>query len=141
MHGSDQLLRSGPLEQKARGAGTQRTENVVVLLKGRQDQDPGFGCCIEQETGRRDAVEIGHAYIHQDDVWDPPLLLADEPTGNLDSTTADAVLALFGELNAEGRTIVVVTHERNIRSIVDREVTLKDGRIITDKTASAPVLA
>ncbi|MBA3798982.1 MAG: ABC transporter ATP-binding protein [Actinomycetota bacterium] len=70
---------------------------------------------------------------------DPPILLADEPTGNLDSTTADAVLELFAELNAEGRTIVVVTHERDIRSIVGREVTLMDGRIVTDETASAGV--
>jgi putative ABC transport system ATP-binding protein len=68
---------------------------------------------------------------------DPPILLADEPTGNLDSSTADAVLALFAELNAEGRTIVVVTHERDIRSIVGREVTLVDGRIVSDQIASA----
>ncbi|MGH3837120.1 MAG: ABC transporter ATP-binding protein [Pseudonocardiaceae bacterium] len=68
---------------------------------------------------------------------DPPLLLADEPTGNLDSTTADAVLELFADLNAEGRTIVVVTHERDIRSIVGREVTLMDGRIVTDGNVSA----
>ncbi|MEU4332811.1 ABC transporter ATP-binding protein [Nonomuraea dietziae] len=61
---------------------------------------------------------------------DPPLLLADEPTGNLDSGTADAVLKLFADLNTEGRTIVVVTHERDIRSIVGREITLVDGRIV-----------
>jgi putative ABC transport system ATP-binding protein len=61
---------------------------------------------------------------------DPPLLLADEPTGNLDSHTADAVLELFADLNAGGQTIVVVTHERDIRSIVRREVVLRDGRII-----------
>jgi putative ABC transport system ATP-binding protein len=70
---------------------------------------------------------------------DPPLLLADEPTGNLDSHTADAVLELFADLNTEGRTIVVVTHERDIRSIVGREVTLVDGRIVTDETAPAAV--
>ncbi len=64
---------------------------------------------------------------------DPPILLADEPTGNLDSTTADAVLKLFADLNTEGRTIVVVTHERDIRSIVGREVTLMDGRVVTDE--------
>jgi putative ABC transport system ATP-binding protein len=68
---------------------------------------------------------------------DPPLLLADEPTGNLDSTTAEAVLELFADLNADGRTIVVVTHEREIRSIVGREVTLIDGHIVTDEHASA----
>ena len=68
---------------------------------------------------------------------DPPLVLADEPTGNLDSTTAEAVLKLFADLNTEGRTIVVVTHERDIRSIVGREVTLVDGRVVTDESASA----
>jgi putative ABC transport system ATP-binding protein len=64
---------------------------------------------------------------------DPPLLLADEPTGNLDSVTADAVLALFADLNAEGRTIVVITHERDIRTIAGRQVTLQDGRVVDDE--------
>jgi putative ABC transport system ATP-binding protein len=72
---------------------------------------------------------------------DPPLLLADEPTGNLDSTTAEAVLELFAGLNAGGQTIVVVTHERDIRSIVGREVTLGDGRIVADETERARVPA
>ncbi len=70
---------------------------------------------------------------------DPPLLLADEPTGNLDSATSDAVLDLFADLNAEGRTIVVVTHERDIRSTVGREITLVDGRIVADETRTAGV--
>jgi putative ABC transport system ATP-binding protein len=64
---------------------------------------------------------------------DPPLLLADEPTGNLDSATADAVLELFAELNADGQTIVVVTHERDIRSVAGRQVTLQDGRVLSDE--------
>jgi putative ABC transport system ATP-binding protein len=72
---------------------------------------------------------------------DPPLILADEPTGNLDSHTADAVLELFGELNAEGRTIVVVTHERDIRSIVGREIALRDGRVVADDRPTTEVKA
>jgi putative ABC transport system ATP-binding protein len=72
---------------------------------------------------------------------DPPILLADEPTGNLDSTTADAVLSLFADLNADGQTIVVVTHERDIRSIVGREVTLQDGRVVADEKDRARVPA
>ena len=64
---------------------------------------------------------------------DPPLLLADEPTGNLDSATAQAVLALFADLHRDGQTIVVVTHEREIRSIASREVTLVDGRVVDDE--------
>lgn len=69
---------------------------------------------------------------------DPPLLLADEPTGNLDSSTADAVLKLFADLNADGRTIVVVTHESDIRSVAKRQVTLQDGRIVDDEKITAP---
>jgi putative ABC transport system ATP-binding protein len=72
---------------------------------------------------------------------DPPLLLADEPTGNLDSATAEAVLALLAGLHAEGRTIVVVTHERDIRSIVGREVTLVDGRVVGDERTPQGVSA
>ena len=70
---------------------------------------------------------------------DPPILLADEPTGNLDSATADAVLELFADLNTDGQTIVVVTHERDIRSIAGREVTLMDGRVVTDESSPAGV--
>jgi putative ABC transport system ATP-binding protein len=70
---------------------------------------------------------------------DPPILLADEPTGNLDSATADAVLKLFADLNADGQTIVVVTHERDIRSVAGREVTLVDGRIVSDEGRRAGV--
>jgi putative ABC transport system ATP-binding protein len=66
---------------------------------------------------------------------DPPILLADEPTGNLDSTTAAAVLKLFAELNADGQTIVVVTHERDVRAIAGRQVTLVDGRVVADERA------
>ena len=64
---------------------------------------------------------------------DPPILLADEPTGNLDSATAEAVLKLFADLNADGQTILVVTHERDIRAIAGRQVTLRDGRIVADE--------
>jgi putative ABC transport system ATP-binding protein len=72
---------------------------------------------------------------------DPPLLLADEPTGNLDSTTAAAVLEVFADLNADGRTIVVVTHERDVGSVVSRQVTLMDGRVVADEHTAAGLLA
>jgi putative ABC transport system ATP-binding protein len=63
---------------------------------------------------------------------DPPILMADEPTGNLDETTRTSVLELFAKLNAEGRTIIVVTHERDISHYTDRQVTLIDGRLAND---------
>jgi putative ABC transport system ATP-binding protein len=62
---------------------------------------------------------------------DPPILLADEPTGNLDSHTADAVLQLFADLAAEGRTVVMVTHERDIDQIVTQSITLADGALVS----------
>lgn len=63
---------------------------------------------------------------------DPPILLADEPTGNLDEHTRTSVLELFDNLNAEGRTVVVVTHERDIIRYADRQVTLIDGHVADD---------
>jgi putative ABC transport system ATP-binding protein len=85
--------------------------------------------------GQQQRAAIARALANE-----PPLLLADEPTGNLDSATAAAVLDLFAELNADGRTIVVVTHERDIRSIVGREITLVDGRVVSDQDATAGAL-
>ena len=63
---------------------------------------------------------------------DPPILMADEPTGNLDEATRTSVLDLFAKLNRDGRTIVMVTHERDISGYADRQVTLVDGRIAND---------
>jgi putative ABC transport system ATP-binding protein len=84
--------------------------------------------------GQQQRAAIARALANE-----PPILLADEPTGNLDSATADAVLRLFADLNADGQTIVVVTHERDIRSIASREVTLMDGRVIADQSAATGV--
>lgn len=67
---------------------------------------------------------------------DPPLLVADEPTGNLDSRTSDAILTLFSQLAAQGTTVVIVTHERDIERIVDRTIVLADGSVESD-TAGA----
>jgi len=68
---------------------------------------------------------------------DPPILLADEPTGNLDEHTRTSVLELFANLNADGRTIIVVTHERDISRYASRQVTLVDGRVADDARAEA----
>ena len=68
---------------------------------------------------------------------DPPLLLADEPTGNLDSATSDRVLEIFAELAGAGRTVVMVTHERDVSRYATRQVTLLDGQVVQDR----PVIA
>jgi putative ABC transport system ATP-binding protein len=75
--------------------------------------------------GQQQRVAIARALAN-----DPPLILADEPTGNLDSETGAAVLALFGELAASGKTVLIVTHERDGLSGADRVVTLVDGSLI-----------
>jgi putative ABC transport system ATP-binding protein len=61
---------------------------------------------------------------------DPPLIVADEPTGNLDSATADAVLALLAALAQRGKNVLMVTHERDVSRIADRVITLADGRLV-----------
>ncbi len=63
---------------------------------------------------------------------DPPLLLADEPTGNLDSQTSEAVMRLFADLAAEGKTVVMVTHERDLSRYFTRTVMLSDGKIVSN---------
>lgn len=68
---------------------------------------------------------------------DPPVLLGDEPTGNLDSSTGESVLKLFAELHGDGRTVVLVTHERDVRDYASRQITLADGRIVADEMEAA----
>jgi putative ABC transport system ATP-binding protein len=74
--------------------------------------------------GQQQRVAIARALAN-----DPPVILADEPTGNLDSVTGAEVFRLFGELSAAGKTLVVVTHERDALPAVSRTVMLTDGRV------------
>ena len=72
---------------------------------------------------------------------DPMVLLADEPTGNLDSHTAAAMLELLGGLVRDGQTIVMVTHEASAQKIASRTVTIADGRIVSNVRAGAATVA
>jgi len=87
----------------------------------------------ELSGGQRQRVAIARALVNR-----PSLLLADEPTGNLDSTTSEEIMKVFGDLRAQGQTIVVVTHEPSIAACAKRLVVLRDGRVDSD---SAPVKA
>jgi len=81
----------------------------------------------QMSGGQRQRVAIARALVNN-----PAMLLADEPTGNLDSSTSADILKLFKELHAAGQTIVVVTHEEAVAGYADRIVRLRDGRILSD---------
>ncbi len=86
----------------------------------------------ELSGGQRQRVAIARALV-----TDPRVLLADEPTGNLDSETAREILAVFLELHAAGRTLILVTHEAELAGHAGREIHLRDGRIVDGKGGEA----
>jgi putative ABC transport system ATP-binding protein len=97
-----------------------------VGLGDRVDHRPG-----ELSGGQQQRVAVARALV-----TDPALVLADEPTGNLDSSASEDVLELFGELNGQGRTVVLITHEADIASRAARIITLRDGEIASDAPTS-----
>ncbi|MFC3201649.1 ABC transporter ATP-binding protein [Alteromonas oceani] len=107
---------------------TQRAEALLekVGLGHRMHHRP-----FEMSGGQRQRVAIARALINR-----PTMILADEPTGNLDSKTSDDIMALLTELHQQGQTIVMVTHEENIADYAQKVITMKDGQIISEKTNS-----
>ncbi|WP_412061718.1 ABC transporter ATP-binding protein [Rubrivirga sp. IMCC45206] len=117
----------GRAERRARAA--ESLERVG--LGDRMDHKPN-----ELSGGQRQRVAVARALVNR-----PAILLADEPTGNLDSVTSDEIMRLFEQLSREGNTVIVVTHEDEIAAHARRIVRLRDGVVETDQPVAAPVLA
>lgn len=102
-------------------------QKAIGLLKRVDLEDRMLHKPNELSGGQRQRVAIARSLIN-----DPKVLLADEPTGNLDSTTSDSIMNLLKELNDDGQTIVMVTHEPEIAENARRQIIMRDGKILQD---------
>jgi len=116
--------------------GTSPKENIkkakkalsLVGLEGRENHYPN-----KLSGGQQQRVAIARALVN-----DPAIILADEPTGNLDSRTSVEVMEIFQSLNAKGITIILITHEKDIAAFAKRNITFRDGKIVRDEMVSVP---
>jgi putative ABC transport system ATP-binding protein len=103
----------------------ERRERAISLLEKVCIAEQADKLPADLSGGQQQRAAIARALAN-----DPPLIVADEPTGNLDSATSDAVMALFADLAAEGKTVLMVTHERDLSRFFTRSIMLADGVIV-----------
>ena len=107
------------------GAARARRSLAMVGLENREDHFPA-----ELSGGEQQRVAVARALIN-----DPAMILADEPTGNLDAKSGDGILDLLRTLADQGRTIVLVTHDRAVANRADRTLVIEDGRVVAGESA------
>jgi len=123
------MIYAGTSSKKRRSASLEALDRVG--LTDRIHHKPS-----EMSGGQKQRVAIARALVNE-----PAIILADEPTGNLDSRSGEEIMGIFQRLNREGVTIVMVTHEPEIASHTNRVVAFRDGRIVSDEIVENPVQA
>ena len=115
------------------GVGTrERQERAAAMLRRVGLEDRMEHKPTELSGGQMQRVAIARALVN-----DPAIILADEPTGNLDSASGQAIVTLFRELHAAGQTIVLITHDSGVAKLASRVVRMQDGAIVEDRVAAA----
>jgi putative ABC transport system ATP-binding protein len=107
----------------------ERTRRAMAALELVHIADKANNLSNKISGGQIQRVAIARAIV-----MEPAIILADEPTGNLDTKTSNEIMAFFAQLNAEGHTIIVITHEPDIAAYAQRIVKIVDGRIVSDET-------
>ena len=121
-----------PMDFAGRGLPRERRERAAELLDLVEMTDQADKLPLSTSGGQQQRIAIARALAN-----DPRVVVADEPTGNLDSATAAQVLGIFGRLAATGRTVVLVTHDAELASLAQRVVRMADGRIVDDGRVAA----
>jgi len=117
-----------PMDLAQKYSESERLERAMFLLDQMDMLDDAEKFPAAVSGGQQQRAAIARALAN-----DPPILVADEPTGNLDSRAAESIFQLFESLVAEGKTILMVTHDNELAARVPRAITLADGRIVNEK--------